>query len=183
MKNNKVLRRELVKNICSNIGASPLFIDKNVSLTSDHCLQDKGIKIEGFEKEIEVWCGAVGTIQCMVSVIEDEIEEDDGPRDEFEVTFMLRVKNAFGEDDKKKTRVIGIRFDWFDEDDVGLVVSKLGDKWVEISLSELLVLASGIEDIVYEGIVWEAAAGEPDYEEFSSLLLLTEQGEGDTTSL
>ena len=180
----KILRRELVKNILSNLGASPILISKNVSLTHTDLLQKKPLKIEGVEDGVKVWGAVVhedsnAKALCIVSVIESDTE--------FDVTFMLKMKNAFDEDnvsdDSEYVKCAGIRFNWLDDDDVGLCVSKSGSKWNPMKLDEIMLVASILEQFVSHGILWDFfPADDSDYRDFSSLLLLTEGEGGDTVT-
>lgn len=146
------LCRELSRKVCKDLGVTPYSVRK-VSLTHPELMLKETVKISdenGLVKKIPMWYGEArgsnGLMCCLLTVIDENI-------DNFEMACIIGFKNFHGELQQDAT-MIGFRYDWSNDSDEGTIITKLGDKWMAISLSQRLLLALGLENMVQDGITW-----------------------------
>jgi hypothetical protein len=132
---SQLLCRELSRLIFSSIGAIPEPVW--LALTSKELLRKEKITVEiNGKKELQgIWFGEVTDAggSCVGIITASGTE--------WTVVFQ------------HKDMTLGLRFDWNDDD--GLFLSLIDDKWVPLTLSQKMMVGILFNDMVQEGSSWE----------------------------
>lgn len=148
------LCRELSRKICKDLGATPFSIGK-VSLTHEDLRVKQQLKLQdekGLVKNVPLWYGEGqglnGQMCCLLAAL------DENP-DSLELAFVIGFKDSSGDIRQDSARV-GFKYDWSDDADPGVLLVKANDKWLPMALNQRLQLALGLENMVQEGVLWNA---------------------------
>jgi len=151
---NNSLYKELSRKLAQDLGGTPFSIGK-VGLTHPDLRTKSKLKIsddEGVVQSAQMWygeaLGAEGRICCVLIAL-------DANPDNLEIAYVIGFKDFQGDYQKDGVN-IGARYDWSSDSDPGLMVQKIGDKLVPLSLEQRLKLALGFENMVQDGVSWEA---------------------------
>lgn len=163
---NKDLERELTRKIAKDLGATPFSIGK-VSMTHNDLLVKPSLRIsdeKGLVKNVPLWYGEAyglhGLMCCLLTALNPD-------PDNLEVACVIGFKNTRGEVQKGATRA-GFKYDWADDADQGLMLVNVKDQWLPLTMVQRLQLALGLENMVQEGVLWNAQPKVP--EEFKKNL-------------
>jgi hypothetical protein len=131
---DKILKRELSKRIFANLGAIPNKFGL-VGLAVNEYLTDKPISFKNEDGEIEeypVWAGQLDNHKLLLANI--------GSMSEPELILIYNDSHA-------------LKFIW-DESDCGLLLRRLNNKWLPMSVLEWLSLTAASEMIAQQGVLF-----------------------------
>ena len=154
------LCRELSRKLCKDLGATPFSLRK-AGLTHPDLQVRGSLRVsdeKGVVEEVPMWYGEVlgveGLMCCLLAVLDESPES-------LEVACIIGFKNAHGELEAQAIRA-GFRYDWGSDSDEGILIMKVKDQWVGLSLAQRLQLSLGFENMVQEGALWKPAPNVPE---------------------
>lgn len=166
---NDGLYRELSRKLAQDLGGTPFSIGK-AGLTHPDLRTKTQLKIsddEGVVQSAQMWygeaLGSEGIICCALITLDANPEN-------LEIAYAIGFKD-FQDEYQKDGVNIGGRYDWSEDSDLGLMVQKIGDKLIPLSLEQRLKLALGFENMVQEGISWKSGTVPQDLLKFLSLVI------------